>query len=535
MYIAYRSTADGTRYASAAVSKRNGSRTSASYTYLGRVLDEKAGIYQSEERGIFTFDPKSGKFGRPDPSYTPPERQTLQRAGRVSADFGDAWLVNAFLEKSGFMEVLESMGCRNTDTLSAMLLFYVLSSTAGTDPLLWYEGSIARLIYPSARMAGSGAADFLKAIGTEEMRRAFQEAWISYVSDRFRRDRIIVADSSGLPGGIHLPYTESTPRGSRTGSGITLTFAFRRSDGLPVWFRECADDLAGAQSMLRALLECQGLGISTDSCIMESPSGTDESLDVFSDKCLDQRPDFIAGIRADDSELRSMIDDELSSMVDKDNLVLYGDRTIFVKKRQIMAGSGGGLPAWMYLGLDSALLPDDLWDLPDRGERTGVLEIYHAMEYKALFAFVSGHDRSCEEITALYDERVRADHMLDFSGNLPGILRRMVKTPEAFRGHLLLSFMAACAASLIKIRLRSVRMDFVPAMENLRNQKCTVFSTGVRTGPLSERAVKVYHALGIDCPSSVPLAGGRLKYRERKAQEQQPSKPESRRTDYKED
>jgi len=47
--------------------------------------------------------------------------------------------------------------------------------------------------------------------------------------------------------------------------------------------------------------------------------------------------------------------------------------------------------------------------------------------------------------------------------------------------------------------------------------------------------VKVYHALGIDCPSSVPLAGGRLKYRERKAQEQQPSKPESRRTDYKED
>ena len=146
MYIAYRSTADGTRYASAAVSKRNGSRTSVSYTYLGRVLDEKAGIYQSEERGIFTFDPKSGKFGRPDPSYTPPERQTLQRAGRVSADFGDAWLVNAFLEKSGFMEVLESMGCRNTDTLSARLRFYVRSSTAGTEPLLGYEGSIARLI-----------------------------------------------------------------------------------------------------------------------------------------------------------------------------------------------------------------------------------------------------------------------------------------------------------------------------------------------------------------------------------------------------
>lgn len=119
MYIVYRSTADGTRYVSAALSKRNG-KTSIVYHYLGRGIDEKSNIYQSEERCVFTFDPKSGTFGAFDPSYVPPERAPLQSTRRVSVDFGDAWLVNWFLEKSGFMEVLESTGYRNTDTLRAM-------------------------------------------------------------------------------------------------------------------------------------------------------------------------------------------------------------------------------------------------------------------------------------------------------------------------------------------------------------------------------------------------------------------------------
>lgn len=39
------------------------------------------------------------------------------------------------------------------------------------------------------------------------MRGAFLESWISFVSGHFRKDHVILADGSGLPGGIHAPYT----------------------------------------------------------------------------------------------------------------------------------------------------------------------------------------------------------------------------------------------------------------------------------------------------------------------------------------
>ena len=49
MYIIYSGNAE--QYASAAVSKRNGSETSIEYIYLGRVLDTEKGIYKSKDRG----------------------------------------------------------------------------------------------------------------------------------------------------------------------------------------------------------------------------------------------------------------------------------------------------------------------------------------------------------------------------------------------------------------------------------------------------------------------------------------------------
>lgn len=82
-----------------------------------------------------------------------------------------------------------------------MLLFYLLSSAAGTDPCRWYQGSIVRLLFPDAGMAGSGPSDFLREIGTDDMRGAFLESWISFVSGHFRKDHVILADGSAFPAG----------------------------------------------------------------------------------------------------------------------------------------------------------------------------------------------------------------------------------------------------------------------------------------------------------------------------------------------
>ena len=60
MYIIYSGPND--KYASAAVSTRDGKKTCNKYEYLGLVVDREKGIYSNRKRGLFTFNPK--KIGR---------------------------------------------------------------------------------------------------------------------------------------------------------------------------------------------------------------------------------------------------------------------------------------------------------------------------------------------------------------------------------------------------------------------------------------------------------------------------------------
>ena len=69
MFIAYQKQR-GIEYARLMESVRvDGCVKKKSGPNLGRVLDKERGIYQSKERGIFTFDLKTNTYGKPPQSY----------------------------------------------------------------------------------------------------------------------------------------------------------------------------------------------------------------------------------------------------------------------------------------------------------------------------------------------------------------------------------------------------------------------------------------------------------------------------------
>ena len=146
MYIVTSGAND--EYASAAVSKRNGKNTSVEYIYLGKILDKEKGIYQSRERGVFTFDLETASFGTVPEDFVFPQKQRVKSQKLVSVDFGDSFFLNQFLWQSGMMDVVDQIGYGNPDTLHAMLLFYTLSGLANADAIHWYEGNIVQLLYP---------------------------------------------------------------------------------------------------------------------------------------------------------------------------------------------------------------------------------------------------------------------------------------------------------------------------------------------------------------------------------------------------
>ena len=219
MYINY-NTVNGIEYGTLTSSVRSGHKVGKSdQVYLGRVIDKERGIFKSRERGLFTYDLESNTFGSVPPEYETPSRQRKTKYPRRAAlvvSFGDIFLLDEYLRKSGLQKAVDAIGYRNPDTLKALLAFYILTSHANCHAEDWWELTYARYLYPKAQMASQRISEALADIGSEEAKRSFFKEYIRFLetltpgqSCEVIDDGILI-DSSGLLNAVHFRLRLST-------------------------------------------------------------------------------------------------------------------------------------------------------------------------------------------------------------------------------------------------------------------------------------------------------------------------------------
>lgn len=513
MYIFYSGPDDC--YASAGVSKRNGTDTSVDVLYLGRVLDREAGIYKSRERGIFTFNPETGEFGTPPADYVPQETEYRRKKHKiVSVDFGDAFFMNSFIHASGMMDVVDKIEYGNRDTLHAMLLFYTLSGLANCDAIHWYEGNIASLLYPQANLTSQRVSDFLASIGTQEKQIAFQQAYIQFVMEHYDQDKNILIDSSGLPNSIHFPLTARNVHNGKVSNEIRLIFVVQKSTGLPLYYRAVPGNIVDVSTLSRIFLHLDSMGIDISSCIMDAGYNSDANLDLFYDENHKCKIGFITRIGSGDKAFKDLVSKELPNIDRKENFVKYEDRYLFIIKKKVLVGSNDDNPAWMYLGLDCGRMSDEQHKLLKRAKQDSlsVDEVYEAMQTEGVFGILSGEDYTCEEILPAYYQRQAAEQIFDFAKNYTKLLPLRINNDATFNGHLLLSYVATCIVKMIQLRLKEANLFFGSRLACLRNQKCTIYQNRIVTDEPQREANDTYKAFKMLCPDSIQIVDGRLKY-----------------------
>jgi len=132
---------DGTEYAFLYKAKRIDGKKINDVENLGRVVDKAQGIYKNRQRGIFTFTMESGY------NELPPDLETLMENSKekLILDFGDVFLLNEILKKSGLRSVIETADPANSDTLLALLCQRLLDNGGGNRYAYeWWEGSYAQ-------------------------------------------------------------------------------------------------------------------------------------------------------------------------------------------------------------------------------------------------------------------------------------------------------------------------------------------------------------------------------------------------------
>ena len=509
MYIF--ATGPGKRYFVAAVTTPNGPQ----YLYLGKALDKESGIYKNAERGIFKFDPVTGDISAVDDNFIEEKISEKKSYSRVSVDFGDSFFLNEFLYKSGMMSILDKLDCKNLDTLHTMILFYTLSSLANCDAIHWYHGNIVRLLYPKANISSQRISEFLSSIGTDENRMKFQIEYIKYITKYYNKDKNILIDSTGLPNSINFRFTRKNVHNGKVNNEIRLIFVVQKATGLPLFYYIIPGNVVDVSTLETIFYHLEAIGIDIDSCILDAGFNSDNNYDLFYNLNNHQNKiGFIIRIKSNFKIYKDMIEENLVCLEEKENLVKYEDRYLFIIKRQVFVGSENKNPAWLYLGLDLARKNDEYKSLVKKAKKKNLSneDVFNALQSEGLFGILSNLDIPCKEILPAYYQRQAAEQIFDFAKNYTKLLPLRTYTEETFQGHLLLSYIATCLVKLIQLRLQVANLFYASRLVNMRNQKCTIYKNFVIPDVATKEVNDIYKCFEISYPKRIVFDGKNIKY-----------------------
>jgi hypothetical protein len=494
MYIDY-STKSGNTYARLSKSARNGDRVEKEdLGNLGRVLDKERGIYRSRERGVFSFDLNTGEYGGMPADYVPAETKA-SRKEQLILDFGDTFFLDWYIGKAGLRPSIDAVGYGNPDTLYAMLCYYVVCSMANSHAGSWWEGSYARVLYPKANLTSQRVSGFLAAIGNEHSQRAFFHEYFALLGQSGVHPNNVLIDSTGLPNSIRFPLTAVSNHNGAVSNEVRLIYVVHQKTGLPIYFRYCAGNIIDASTLTRCVEELKAMGVDVNFAILDAGYCTNVNMRELSERGIS----FVSRLKENYVLYKELVKEHLGTLMEKENLVEYNGRYVFLKCVECEVE---GHHAYSYVGLDierkSAEAQKTFKRAAAKNMDTG--QVFDAMAKQGVFILVSSRRIAKAKVLPLYYTRQQIEQVFDIGKNYAEMLPIRVHSEEAFRGHLLLTFIATVVIKQIQDALAKTAITPMSLFQDLRNQKCKVYSDRVIALEAFKKANDCYKHFGLKCP-----------------------------------
>lgn len=486
--------------------RENGMVKKRGVIYLGRVIDKEHNIFCNRERGIFSFDPVTGTFGKADETYVSDLKTDGRKKQKILLDFGDSFFLDELMKSIGYNDVLNHLPYRNKDTLRAMIQYYLLCNSANDHAKTWYEGNYASILYPRANLTSQRVTDFLESLGKPESVNAYFDAHVAWVKN-ICDDPAVLMDSTGLPNSIHFPLTAVSNHNGKISREIRMTTLVQRDTGYPLLFRINPGNIVDLSTVTRTLNELFLRDMTADFVIMDAGYYTNDNIEELY-AC---EVDFITRLSSKYSIYNQIVKEHESTLRKEENLVQYKDRYVYIKRVECKIGHKGH-PAYAYLGYDVGRGSDESHKALKRAtqKHTSTAELHKTLENSGLFMIISSLPFEEEGILPAYYTRQLIEQYFDIGKGSSKLTPLRVHSEEALYGHLMLSMIAATINVHIQNKTNCIYDDREEIFMTLRNQKCTVYKSKIANAEPQKKANEFYKAFNISCPLYIEQSGDQL-------------------------
>lgn len=513
MYINY-NTVNGIEYGTATSSVRNGAKVGKSeQIYLGRVIDKDRGIFRNRDRGLFVYDVLTNTFSPVPADFEAPKikRKTkYSKRPTLIVSFGDIFLLDEYLKKSGLMKAIDAIGYRNNDTLHALVAYYILTSYANCHAEDWWELTYAKYLYPKAQMASQRISDALSDIGSEDAKRGFFKEYYKFLEKNADAGKTaqpdviddgILIDSSGLPNSIRFPLTAVNNHNGVISEELRLIYVVQQNTGMPLFFRYVAGNVIDVSTITRTISELKANGINTKFAILDAGYYTGKNADAL----LDAGVSFMARMKSNFKVYKNAIKEHLNGLECKKNAVLFNNRLVYIKCIPCKIGQKENRSAYAYLCKDMTMHNEEQKHAIERAndENLSGADIFDDLQKQGVFVLVTTRKVATEKLLPLYYMRDRVEKIFELCKQEGKILPINVETEATLRGHLMMTFIAAATLKMMSDTLKATSLTTESMFMNLHEQHAIVYDEEFITTEPYKKMNDAYRAFKVQCPATI--------------------------------
>jgi hypothetical protein len=193
------------------------------------------------------------------------------------------------------------------------------------------------------------------------------------------------------------------------------------------------------------------------------------------DEMLSQDIHFVLRMPENNSIFTNIVKNDAYDLHDSRKMFLYNDRVLFVKKIPIQIS---GQECYAYLCLDPVKMTKDIRHIAHKKYNDDDFNEYYnsKMPYLGTFMVLSNRDISETKIIDTYYARAKIEQIFDAAKNLTGLLTLGVRTEEAIRGHLLLSFISSAVYALLYNKISNSTLCCTDILYDLQELRIDIFS-----------------------------------------------------------
>jgi hypothetical protein len=463
--------------------------------YLGKVIDKERGLFKNRERGYFTFNLENG-YGEPDPQSAPLAYELPQN---LALNFGDIWLVDQTLKKTGLDEVLNNLIPNGGDTLKSLVSFRLLESHPDSFAEEWYNYSYARILYPGANLESNVISSFQTKLGCENIFNKFFSSYLTLITDNKNiNDQVsfpVLIDSAGLPNDIKTRLTSTNNHNGIISNQIRFIYVVDKITKLPIYFYIVNDNIIDNSVLISIINSLNNYNIIIKLLIMD----TDYYSTDYIFQLIATNISFITMMTKNWTQYKQLMEDHGADLKCLKNAIQYMDRYLYGKKVPFKLFNKQ-LYAYIILDLrkENEEIEKQISNYCANIDKENIIE--EKIASAGRFILISSDDYDIKDILPLYYTQQSIEQVFNLSNNFYDILQLRDHAEETIKGRILIDFIATIVYSTINHGLVDSKIDVNSAIYTMHNLKIKIYESISLLEVLTKQQKEIFQYLNLDCP-----------------------------------